>query len=75
MLTILDVLTKKDALTDEDFWRQQDFVEVPDVTRPESFLTIINEAKKSFKGKRVAVPKMYVGGQDSRAKPTAVSQD
>lgn len=75
MLTILDVLTKKDVRKDGDFWREQKFVSVPEVARPQSFLDIIKETEGYFHGKRVAVPKMYIGGQDPKAKPTVVSPD
>lgn len=75
MLTILDVLTEKDARKDEDFWREQTYVRVPEVTRPNSFLEVVKSAELSFQGKRVAVPKMFVGEHDPKAKPTVVSSD
>lgn len=72
MLVILDLLTEKDDRKDEDFWREQKFVTVPEVMRPQSFLEVIGNAEGCFRGKRIAVPKMYVGGDDPRAKPTFV---
>lgn len=75
MLTILDVLTEKDARGDGDFWREQSYVRVPEVARPKTFLEVANSAGGSFRGKRVAVPKMYVGEHDPKAKPTVVSSD
>ncbi len=75
MLTILDTIAVEDSTTEGDFWRQQTFVEVPMVPRPRSFLDLIQDAEDCFRGKRVAVPKMYIGGNDPKAKPTAVSQD
>ena len=75
MLTILDVLAQKDARGDGDFWREQDFVQVPEVARPRSFLDVVGTADGCFRAKRIAVPKMYIGEQDPKAKPTAVSPD
>jgi hypothetical protein len=75
MLTILDTLAAEDSTTEGDFWRQQKHVEVPTMPRPRSFLDLVSEAENCFRGKRVAVPKMYIGGHDPKAKPTVVSQD
>ncbi|KAK5167119.1 uncharacterized protein LTR77_007849 [Saxophila tyrrhenica] len=75
MMAILDTLAVEESTTEGDFWRQQDYVEVPKVPRPASFLELIPKAKDCFKGKRIAVPEMYIGGNDPKAKPTAVSQN
>ena len=75
MLAILDVLVVKDYTTDGDFWRQQTFVEVPRVERPTSFLDLASTARSSLNGKRIAVPLMYIGSHDPKAKPTVVSPD
>lgn len=75
MLTILDVLTVKDRTTSGDFWREQSYVEIPIVERPSSYLDLVPEAENALRGKRIAVPKMYIGGHDPKAKPTVVSQD
>lgn len=74
MLHILDVLTERDEKTDGDFWRQQKFVDVPAVQRPASHLDLVAGAESSLVGKRVAVPKMYIGGHDPQAKPVATSR-
>lgn len=73
MLGILDILTAEDSLPDGDFWRQQNFVEIPKVARPKSFRDLACQADVSLRGKRIAVPKMYIGGHDPQAKPTVVS--
>ena len=73
MLVILDLLTEKDDRKDEDFWREQKFVTVPEVMRPQSFLEVIGNAEGCFRGKRIAVPKMYVGGDDPRASTAGFS--
>ncbi|KAK4498959.1 hypothetical protein PRZ48_009470 [Zasmidium cellare] len=75
MLAILDVLTAVDEREDEDFWRLQKYVEVPHVERPKSYPALKGTARGSLKGKRIAVPRMYIGGHDPKAKPAVVSQD
>lgn len=75
MLTILDVVAVKDERSDEDFWRQQTLVKIPAVPRPKSFLDLISRAESSFNGKRVAVPKMFVGGDDPKPKTPFISQE
>ena len=74
-MTILDVLAVPDDRTDEDFWSIQNYVDIPRVRRPKSFLDLIADAKESLRSKRIAIPKMYIGGDDSKAKPVATSQD
>lgn len=75
MLVLLDVLTQKDTRKDEGFWREQKFVTIPEVIRPQSFLEVVENAEGCLHGKRIAVPKMYVGGNDPKAKPTFVSSE
>ena len=75
MMAVLDIIAVPDRTAEGDFWRQQQFVEVPPVWRPESFLDLAPGAEDSIRGKRIAVPKMYIGGHDPTAKPTVVSQD
>ncbi|MCJ1396720.1 hypothetical protein MMC18_009612 [Xylographa bjoerkii] len=75
MLTILDVLTVEDTRTNGDFWREQTYVDVPTIRRPQSFLDMKQTYKGSLHGKRLAVPAVYVGGHTPGAKPTVVSQD
>lgn len=75
MLTILDVLTQEDPKGREEFWRQQSFVKIPKASVPRSYLDLLDTADSSLRGKRIAVPKMYIGEHDPEAKPTVVSQD
>jgi len=75
MLAILNVLTIEDTREDGDFWREQTYVSIPAVERPADFRNIVDSAADCFHGKRIAVPKMYVGGRDPKAKPTVVSQE
>ncbi|PVH83730.1 amidase signature enzyme [Cadophora sp. DSE1049] len=67
LLTLLDVLVVEDEVVEGDFWRTQPFVNVPrpEIIRPSSgsFLTLQDPV--ALKGKRIGVPKMYIGLQDS----------
>ena len=75
MLAILGVLTQEDRTTAGDFWREQTFVEIPNVEHPLRYLDIVSQAENCLRGKRIAVPKMYIGGHDPKAQPTIVSED
>ncbi|KAF2721478.1 amidase signature enzyme [Polychaeton citri CBS 116435] len=76
MLTILDVLTAEDSRGVGEFWRAQKFVQIPQTVRPDSsYLDLRNAATNSLRGKRIAVPKMYIGEKDHKGKPTYTSPD
>lgn len=75
MLAILDLLTAVDSTVDGDFWREQKYVEVPYVQRPHSFLDLKESGRGSLKGKLIAIPSMFIGGRDPKAKPFVISQD
>ncbi|KAF5716822.1 glutamyl-tRNA(Gln) amidotransferase subunit A like [Fusarium mundagurra] len=65
MFALLDVIVAADDKTSCDFWREQPFVKLPDVdsVRPKTFFDLSDP--NSLKGKRIGVPKMYIGGVDS----------
>jgi amidase len=65
MFTLLDVIAVKDDKTTCDFWREQPFVQLPEIdsVRPASYQDLADA--KSLANKRIAVPKMYIGGKDS----------
>lgn len=75
MLALLNTIVVEDTRTDEQFWREQTLVTIPSVPRSTDFLSLTNGAETSLKGKRIAIPKMYIGLDDPKAKPTVVSQD
>jgi Asp-tRNA(Asn)/Glu-tRNA(Gln) amidotransferase A subunit family amidase len=75
MLVILDYLTAEDSTTVGDFWREQKFVAIPKIPRPASFLQLLHGASSSLAGKWIAVPKMYIGEKDQKAKPIQVSPE
>jgi Asp-tRNA(Asn)/Glu-tRNA(Gln) amidotransferase A subunit family amidase len=75
MLNVLDCLAVKDHRDHENFWSQQKYVTIEEVKRPESFLELLSNAENALKGKRLAAPKMFIGGNDPKAKPTFVSEE
>lgn len=65
LFRILDVLAVSDPAPVGDFWNEQNIVSIPSMSgiRPESFSTL--QDKSSLQGKRIGVPSMYIGGDDS----------
>ncbi|KAF2993860.1 hypothetical protein E8E13_000780 [Curvularia kusanoi] len=65
MFALLNVIVAKDERTDCDFWRGQPFVKLPDVdeVRPQDYHKLANPGALS--GKKIGVPKMYIGGADA----------
>lgn len=61
MLRVLDVIVREDQITRGDFWRHQQAVALPGVSehRPNSYLELADP--NALRGKRLAVPKMYLG--------------
>jgi Asp-tRNA(Asn)/Glu-tRNA(Gln) amidotransferase A subunit family amidase len=74
MLALLDVIAVPDAGTKGDFYREQTFVPIPGPPKIE--YASLKDAH-ALKGKRIGVPKMYIGQKDSDpyAKPTYVSPE
>lgn len=75
MLAILDLLTTVDPDKSGNFWLEQTYVDIAPVRRPRSFLEIKDSGRGSLRGKRIAVPSMFIGGKDPKAKPFTISQD
>ncbi|KAF5639073.1 amidase [Fusarium sp. NRRL 52700] len=65
MFALLDVIVAEDDKTSCDFWREQPFVKLPSVdsVRPRTFFDLSDP--NALKGKKIGVPKMYIGGIDS----------
>ena len=61
MLRLLDVLVQDDPITRGDFWRNQSVVPLPSPSahRPSSYLEV--QDPEALRGKRFAVPAMYLG--------------
>ena len=62
MLALLDVIAVPDEETKGDFYREQNWVPIPGPPKIE-YSSLKNS--NALKGKRVGVPKMYVGRRDS----------
>lgn len=75
MLQILNVLAAEDPRRDENFWAKQAHVPVEHVQLPGSFLDLVPASGNSLHGKRLAVPKMFISGDDPKAKPAFVSNE
>lgn len=65
MFALLDVIVAEDTTAMGDFWRGQPFVKLPNVEaiRPKAYGTLADP--KALFGKKIGVPKMYIGGTDS----------
>lgn len=73
MMTLLDIIVAPDPVKKGDFWREQPFVPLTPVeaVRPKSYHDLANP--QSLAGKRLGVPKMYIGEDDPEALPVHVS--
>ncbi|TRC87689.1 amidase [Mesorhizobium sp. WSM4310] len=69
MLELLDVIVADDPQTRGDFWRAQPWVTLPKSSqvRPQRYADLILAG--SLKGKRLGVPKMYIGRDSEADKP------
>ncbi len=72
MLRVLDVVVADDPITEGDLWRHQKVVKLPAVTsiRPKTYLELRDP--NSLKGRRVGVPKMYIGKDFGGSDPVRV---
>ncbi|KAF2131386.1 amidase signature enzyme [Dothidotthia symphoricarpi CBS 119687] len=72
MLALLDILVVTDNDTTSDFWRGQPFVTLPHVEsiRPASYFALADP--HSLKGKRIGVPRMFIGEHDPAAVPVYI---
>ncbi|KAF2220131.1 amidase signature domain-containing protein [Elsinoe ampelina] len=72
MFALLDVIVVEDEIKEGDFWRGQPFVKLPSVdrVRPKSYSDLADAG--ALAGKKIGVPKMYIGGQDSDPKSRKV---
>ena len=61
MFEVLDAIVSDDEITKGDFWRDQPFISLPKPSkvRPVSYQFLAQP--EALKGKRIAVPKMYIG--------------
>lgn len=63
LFEILDVMVAEDAETRGDFWRAQPWVKLPTVNevRPESYRALADTQPTALAGKRIGVPRMFIG--------------
>ncbi|KAH8647922.1 amidase signature domain-containing protein [Xylariales sp. PMI_506] len=75
MLEVLDLLVADDVRTRGDFWREQPHVQIPAVSdiRPESYRDLAVGSQNFLRGKRVAVPRCYIGIDDANMKAVHIS--
>ncbi|TIV64154.1 MAG: amidase, partial [Mesorhizobium sp.] len=69
MLELLDVIVADDAEARGDFWRVQPWVDIPKAStlRPASYNAL--PLQGALKGKRLGVPKMYIGKDEGADRP------
>ncbi|KQZ08176.1 amidase [Agromyces sp. Root1464] len=66
LLVLLDTIVHPDHRTRGDFWREQHWLDIPDVLahRPESYTQVASSTVKAantvLRGKRFGVPRMYI---------------
>jgi amidase len=72
MLSLLNVIVSDDPITKGDFWREQKIVRLPQVSsvRPPRFEQLAD--KNALRGKRIAVPTMYIGKDQTLRNPITV---
>ncbi|KAJ5872749.1 uncharacterized protein N7529_005102 [Penicillium soppii] len=71
LFQVLDVLAVSDPTPKGDFYQEQPLIPLPsiDTLRPESFSTLCDAT--SLRGKRIAIPSMYIGGDQSSLNPAS----
>ncbi|PMD47429.1 amidase signature enzyme [Hyaloscypha variabilis F] len=74
LLQVLDVIFVADEDTKGDFWRDQPFITLPkpSETRPSSFESLADT--KMLQGKRIGVPKIYIGKSEGLNNPITTRQ-
>jgi amidase len=72
LLILLNVIMQDDPITSCDFWRMQNVVELPTCSefRPTNFCEL--KLQGALKGKRIGVPKMYIGCDNENEQPIII---
>lgn len=72
LLHILDALVVEDRTPSGDLWKSQRFVQLPDLAsiRPNSFVDLASPG--GLRGRRLGVPKMYIGEDSEMTDPIQV---
>ncbi|CAI6096466.1 unnamed protein product [Clonostachys chloroleuca] len=77
MLTLLEVISAKDPVTEGDYWRSQPYVSIPEPWGGKPSANLFQNISKSvsLEGLRIAVPEMYIGGRSPEwATPVTTSE-
>ncbi|KAJ5430632.1 Amidase [Penicillium cf. griseofulvum] len=71
MFHVLDVLAVSDEAPIGDFYQEQKFISLPSINtlRPQSFSEL--QDGTSLRGRRIGIPSMYIGGDDSSLSPAS----
>ncbi|KGO75050.1 Amidase [Penicillium italicum] len=71
MFHVLDVLAVSDEAPIGDFYQEQKIISLPSINtlRPQSYSEL--QDGTSLRGKRIGVPSMYIGGDDSSLSPAS----
>ncbi|KXG50607.1 Amidase [Penicillium griseofulvum] len=71
MFHVLDVLAVSDETPTGDFYQEQKLISLPSINtlRPQSFSEL--QDGTSLRGKRIGIPSMYIGGDDSSLSPAS----
>lgn len=74
LFRVLDVLAVCESAPAGDFYNEQRVLSIPSAAdiRPKSFTALQDES--SLRGKRIGVPSMYIGGDDSAVPPVSKVQ-
>ncbi|KAI4869926.1 amidase signature domain-containing protein [Hypoxylon rubiginosum] len=74
ILHVLDALVTEDKTPNGDLWKSQNFVRLPDLNsiRPKSFIDLASPG--GLTGRRLGIPKMYIGKDSETADPIQVRQ-
>ena len=74
LLELLDVMVVEDRETRGDFWRSQPWVTLPTPTdvRPASFTALANTQPTALAGRRIGVPRMFIGNDPEQGTGTGM---
>ena len=74
LLELLDVMVVDDSETRGDFWRSQPWVRIPTPAevRPESYTALSATTPEALAGKRIGVPRMFIGKDPAQGTGTGM---
>lgn len=74
LLELLDVMVVEDSETRGDFWRSQPWVKLPTPkeVRPKSFAALAKTTSAALVGRRIGVPRMFIGADAEQGTGTGM---